>query len=279
MEINEKEWISEFHGMELDPIADDSKRDNENGILFLAEYYYLKHLQGEMTHADIAKFQIITENIAARDKDGEKIRGLYDRGAGESLWEDKEKIRTISHDNLTAIAGFSYLFRKDGLAYHKQIAAHGRKNLWRFDNVYPEKPRWARFMHPRDIVYWSYLDGKLWAKFMIWYPILEMIYSCYEAKEGRPRLHEKVLHFFKTGKWLKTERYIIPTSGKLMTFARMYPIKDKFIGKIGWKICSYFISKNFSNGWKEVFNIYYRNPENLIKQRVNKQYEKNKRIF
>ncbi len=134
-------------------------------------------------------------------------------------------------------------------------------------------------MHPRDIVYWSYLAGKLWAKFMIWYPILEMIWSCSKKKEPRPRLHEKILHFIKTRKWQKTERYIVPTSGKLMTFARLYPIKDTFCGKIGWRICSWFIAKNFEGGWKEVFHLYYKNPVNPINLRVKKQYEKNKRIF
>lgn len=279
MNIDEKQWISDFHGMELDPVAEKEKRHNENGILFLAEYYYLKHAMGELTHGDIAQFQIIVENITSYDKDGNKIPGLYDRGAGESLWEDKDSIRTISHDNLSAIAGFSYLLRKEGLAYHKKIAAHGRKNFWRFDNVYPEKPRWGRIMHPRDIVYWSYLDGKFWAKFMIWYPILEMAFSCWKGKEGRPRLHEKVITFFKTRKWPKTDRYVVPTSGKLMTFARLYPMKDKFIGKLGWKLCSWLVERNWPTGWKGVFNYYYRNQNHPINLRANKIAEKNKRIF
>jgi hypothetical protein len=278
MDINEKEWISEFHGMELDPIADDSKRGNENGILFYSQFLYLKHIQGDLTHADIAKFQIITENLRSYDKDGKKIMGLYDRGAGESLWADKERIRTISHDNLSAIAGFSYLFKDEGLSEHKKVAAHGRKNFWRFDNVYPENPRWGRIMHPRDIIYWSYLAGRWWAKIAIFWVMIEAIISCAEAEEDRPRIHEKVIHFFKTGKWLPKSHTVIPTSGKLMVFARFYPIRDKFVVKLTWRICSWLVEKNFGS-WQNVFHIYYKNPNNPIRKRLDKIVEKNKRIF
>ncbi len=34
MGIDESKWVSEFHGMELDPIAEPNKRHNENGVLF-----------------------------------------------------------------------------------------------------------------------------------------------------------------------------------------------------------------------------------------------------
>ncbi len=57
--------MNESHGMELNEDQFEFKRENENGILFLAQFYYLKHLQGELTHSDVSKFQIIVENITA----------------------------------------------------------------------------------------------------------------------------------------------------------------------------------------------------------------------
>ena len=273
--MSEEKWISEYHGMELQPVAEPDKRHNENGILFLSYYYTLKYILGKLRHSDIAKFQIITENITTYRADGNKIQGLYDRGAGESMLK-KEDIRTISHDNLTAIACFSKLMESEGLAYHKKIREHGSKNMWRFDNVYPEKPRWSRLMHPRDVVFWSYISGQFWAKLFIWYPILEMIYTCYRMKEGRPRLHEKFINFIKTRKWQKTETYLVPTSGKLLSFLRLISIKDKFVGKISWRICSWLISKNFSNGWVDVFQIYFQEKDHPINKLARKAKEEGK---
>lgn len=177
---NEEQYINDYHGLELEPGFEAGTRDNENGILFLVEYYILKFMKGELTYSDIAQFQIIVENITAHCDEANKIRGLYDRGAGESLRPDKSSIRKISHDNLTAISAFSRMFEKEGLAYHKHIAIHGLKWQMRYDNASPKSPRWifkkpngehgTSFQwHPRDWFFWLTNGGYKFA--WIFFPI------------------------------------------------------------------------------------------------------------
>jgi len=134
-------------------------------FFFFSEYLILKQIKGTLSHADVAQFQIIVENITANDGDLNKVKGLYDRGAGESLNGDKAQIRKISHDNITAISAFSRLLEDEGLSYHKDIAKHGLSRFMCFDNACPDKPRlifkkpdgkWDTSFqyHPRDWFFW-----------------------------------------------------------------------------------------------------------------------------
>jgi len=241
---NEHEYINDYHGLELEPGFEEGTRDNENGILFLVEYYILKYIAGELTHADIAQFQIIVENLTAYDSEHNKIRGLYDRGAGESLGEDKDKIRKISHDNLTAISAFSKLLEKEGLAYHKQIAIHGLKWQFRYDNVYPSKPRWifkkdngrygsACQWHPRDLFFYltngGYKIGWIFFPFFFFANIL----SC----------------FTKNGE----------TSGKLLMFVRLETgSKWSKLMKFNKKICYWILRRKYGEEFiDEIAKIYF----------------------
>ena len=162
-----KYWINYSHGMELDRIDSNyEKRHNENGILFLAEYFIIKHIKGVLSAKDLEIFNTITQNIQSYSKGGVQFHGLYDRGQGESLlghqfYRVPEKRRDISHDNLTAIAAFSYFFN---LPYAKHIQKHAIKWQFRFDNCYPEKPRWIQCCkwHPRDWFFYLWCGGGFW---------------------------------------------------------------------------------------------------------------------
>src|ERR1051325_1950291 len=98
-------WVDDSHGLSLNE-GPHPHRDNENGVLFYLEYILLKEAQGQDISDDVAEFKHIVENIRTYDGDSTRLLGLYDRGAGESLNPDKDSIRMISHDNLTAIAAF-----------------------------------------------------------------------------------------------------------------------------------------------------------------------------
>ena len=197
--------------MELEPVAEPNKRHNENGILHLVKYYIFKYLKGELTDADIAQFQIIVENITTYDKNGDRVRGLYDRGAGESL-DTSGTIRKISHDNITAISAFSRLLEHKGLAYHKHIAKHGLKNLMRYDNGSPDSPRWiytkahtgekgTTFQwHPRDWHFWLTNGGYKFANIFAPIAFVANILACM----GNPQE--------TSGKWLVFVR--LETSSK-----------------------------------------------------------------
>lgn len=272
-----KQWISSYHGMELQPVAEDDRRHNENGILFLTEYLFFKDINGELTHGDKFLHALIVDKLRTYSEVG-RFEGLFDRGAGESLNQDKDSIRTISHDNITAISCFNYLFA-DNKDRCEKIRKHGVSNFWRFDNAYPSNPRWSRIMHPRDIVFWSYLGGSFISKFFIWYPILECMYSCFKKNEYTISRTQQLWKLLTTLKWEKREFKYIHTSGKCLSFIRLYALKDKFIGKIGWKVCSFLVKRSFEDGWRGVFNYYFKNQDHPINITINNIYDKNKDIM
>ncbi len=253
--INESKWIDYSHGMELHVDKEPNSRQNENGILFLVEYYMLKDLNGQLTTEDIATFETITKALQSYNMNGDQLLGIYDRGAGESLTKSKEDLRTISHDNLTAIASFSY---KHNLKFHKDIYKHGSTHFWIFDNV-PESNRLKRIMHPRDIVYWSRLNKKCWGYLLLWYLCLEQIYSCYKKYKVRPTLWYSIKTLFTTGKWPE-RRKILHTDGKLLTFVRVNSLsKDSWTMRMCGRICGWILKKRFDEDYfHEIFKIYFR---------------------
>ena len=242
--IDETKWISNYHGLELSPTADHTGRGNENGILFLAEYYMFKEMLGILTIDDKARFRDICIKMQSYRKVGEQITGCYDRGAGESLIEDEP--RTPSHDNMTAISAFSF---KHDMKFHKDMLAHGRKYFWRFDNWDIDEPRWSRIMHPRDIIMWGFNGGSIVSKLFL--PLLGLLliqgcYSLYKVRNGQK---------------------ILKTDGQLLTFVRVYFTKDKSWGMkaIGWcchKMLEWRWGKDY---FKQIFETYFKDPEHPIR--------------
>lgn len=241
---NEQEYINDYHGLELEPGFQEGTRDNENGVLFLVELYIIKYLKGKLTHSDIAQFQIVVENTTSFSKDMNKIKGLYDRGAGESLNPDKDQIRGDSHDNITARSAFSRMFEAEGLSYHKDIAKYGLKWHMRFDNAYPEKPRWFQKKkdghwvvpfqhHPRDWFFWLTNGGYKLA--WIFFPIFFFanIFTCFTP------LNET------SGKWLMFVRLETGSRwSKLMMFNK--------------KICYYIMRKRYGDEWLDrIATVYF----------------------
>jgi len=272
----ENRYLSLYHGMELWPdINLPYSRENENGILFYVYYLILKNEMYGIDSKDKDIFNKIISNIRTYDKDSKQIYGLYDRGDSESLNPSKDKIRTISHDNISAIACSKFAHSTPENCF---IYKHGVKNLWRFDNVYPEKPRWSRIMLPRDVILWSYLAGKI-PQFLLIFPVFSCIISCVRSKKYRPALHKRLITFFKTGTLPPITSEDISTSGKLLSLMRLYSIKNTFIGKLGFKICTYFINKHFDEGWKFVFNYYFKNHDHPINKLAAEAYVKNGKQF
>jgi len=251
-----EKWLSNYHGMELEPIAKDDSRYNENGVLFFSEYLILKYISNELSHSDIAKFKIIVENITSFDKNHSKIKGLYDRGASESLSKDKDSIRKISHDNITAISSMSKLLESEGLSYHIDIARYGFKNLMRYDNSSPDSPRslfkrpykdsykWDTSiqLHPRDWFLWLTNGGYKFA--WIFFPIffLANILACLGSEKET------------SGKWLVFVR--LETGSKW----------SKLIG-LNKKICYWILRKKYGSKWlNKIAEIYFwQKPENPIR--------------
>jgi len=258
--IDESQWINDFHGLELDPGFKEGARGNENGILFLAEYYLLKYLLGELQNTDIVRFKLIVENITTRDKDGNKIKGLYDRGAGESMTIPPEDRRTISHDNLTAISLFSQLV---GLEYSTHIADMLISSQGRFDNVHPDKMKWHNFMmHPRDWFAWLNASEKRWHRTVSWlfFPVycLAAIEDVLVKEKCRPVWYERWLGLDKAEK-----RCYLDTSGPLLWFIRHEVLSRKSrLCKILYWLCKKGYKRTFGKNWiAGAMGIYFKNIE------------------
>lgn len=246
--------------MEKLPIAVDYKRFNENGILLLAVYFFLKEESGErLTPEDKALFNEIVRNLRTHKADGTRFLGLYDRGSAESVNVPEDKRRTISHDNISSIAAFSHCY---DLPYHMCIYQHGVDNKWRFDNIYPDKPRISRTMHPRDIIYWSRLGGgkigKSIAWCFMWVFYLSQIYSCYKQYKVRPSLWHKLREKFTSYKYTGNTSKGFSSSGKQLAYMRIYPLrKVSWVARCVWWACEKIVDRY--GGFDYVFEHYYDN--------------------
>lgn len=244
-------FINLSHGMELDSIESNHEyRHNENGILFLVEYYILKYIRKELKSSDLIIFNKIVKNIQTCNINGNKIKGLYDRGEGESQIGHKwykvpEKRRDISHDNLTAISVFSSFFNK---SYSKDIARYAIKQQFRFDNCYPEKPRWFQCFkaHPRD--WFCYLWHGGWPYRLISYPFFPIFFgacivSCL-SEYGN-------------------------SSGKLLWFTRLALTRERsLLHRLTWVFYKKLMRRKYGDNWLyKVFCIYInKTPDHPLRK-------------
>jgi hypothetical protein len=233
-------WVDDSHGLSLNE-GPHPHRDNENGVLFYLEYILLKEAQGQDISDDVAEFKHIVENIRTYDGDSTRLLGLYDRGAGESLNPDKDSIRVISHDNLTAIAAFDARYG-DGSEADK-IAKWGLLHGSLYDNAYPHKPRLKTIQWPTDLMFWAMSSGK-------WYyaPLVAAMFPffalrCVLSDLGQPN----------------------DTSGKLLNFVRFASYRDKGLlalpMKLLWKWHVARMKSQYGDNWiHQIMVIYFQNP-------------------
>jgi len=273
-------FISDYHGMDLWTPVDPNGRDNENGILFYCEYLFLKNSLNILTQEDKIRFNTIVRNLRTYRNDGTRLLGLFDRGAKESFYLDPEDRNEISHDNITAIAAFSARFN---LPYHRYIFLHGKENQWRFDNAYPDKPRWSRLQHPRDIIYYSMLGGGRLAKSIawcfMWFFYLTQIISCAKRWHVRPSLFHRVRTFLFPKKYpdsgYRAKHYA--NSGKLMAYVRMYPLrKHSAVARLVWKLCVWLVDRHKLGGYAYVFESYFHNKQHPVRTFGLRVTQKNK---
>lgn len=235
--VDESKWVNLYHGLELEPGFEKDTRDNENGVVFFAEYVLIKNQSDLPVVNNINEFCYIVKRLQTWNH-SEQIPGLYDRGAAESANRPPGELRTISHDNITAIVAISY---KYNLPYCKHVAKHAVKWQFRFDNRYPDSPSIKRFMyHPRDWFYWLYCaEGFYKLLSYIWFPVflISSIASCLTEKNN--------------------------TSGKLLTYIRLESAHEKSwllrqVRKLCWKL----LENKYGKNWLyELTKIYFKHPD------------------
>lgn len=237
-------WINYSHGMELYPGINDGRRQNENGILFYVEYLTLKKRLNKLTDQDKKDFITIVENLRTRDANGDIVKGVFDRGQGESYLPIEPQTRMISRDNLLAIAAGSKMFN---LNYHNEIAKFGLFHLWFIDNGQPHRPRiiYTKYhngkkdtsfkMQPKDWFYWLFNSNNIIFKALSipLFPIflISHILTCFSKKES--------------------------TSGKMMIWM-LFMNRKELPFKIVWTVCNYLLTKKYGKKWiSKISDIYF----------------------
>lgn len=255
-----EKYYNPLHGLELNPrpkmnFTEDDGRDNENGILFLVEYFFLNRIRIDNGNPSGDCYYTYTEldwsiDIVIRNISVPGYPGLYHRSYGKLKYHEVTgEIVDISHDNITAIACYSKEERE-------KIIAHGKKYQWRFDNAQPENPRWTRILHPRDIIFLSYLTRKWWAYMFLPFLTVMASWSCATRYAIRPTFYQKIWNLlFKTG--LSAPYKDISTSGKCLWFCRLYATRERYWSRITWKICEWVMVKRTGMTFIDAVRLYF----------------------
>jgi hypothetical protein len=149
---------------------------------------------------------------------------------------DRSEVNTkykLSHDNLTAVYSFNC-----GVFYLK--SARDQLNSY----------------HPRDWAYYNIIENKGLKKLNYFLLSIVMIIGC--ARKYKRRT-------YGNGQKVK----LVATDSKLLAWLRFKGGLDMPLTK---KVCEYFIKRNFSEGWKGVFDTYFMDGHPL-KQFNQAQYE------
>lgn len=267
-------YLSLNRGIELWPVNTEEAKSNENGIVFLYRLMYLRKMLGILNKEDKQICRQIIENLnswSCANNFCQRVDGLYDRQQDDS----KNKIPdTMSHDNINAIIGIDLYILEDGM-YCKKILKYLSDHYWTYNNQTPYFTDFNRIMHPRDIIFWSYLNKNILSYIFLPYLILEMILSCCKRKVTKPDIISRIVYFIKNRKFHET-RVEIPTSGKLLWLDRAMMCQDRLFGKIMMFLCKKCINFAFrkEGGIKFTFNYYFKNQDHPINKMAERLYDK-----
>ena len=280
MNGNLQYYFNPLHGLELNArpqrnFEETDFRDNENGILFWCEYFFLrKIINGGDENLEMLTYPLFRK-LTVPGSSG----GIYNRGFGKLAYHEVTgELVDISHDNITAIACLSYLAPND--TEFNAIMIRAKKYQYRFDNLNPEKPRWTRMLHPRDIIFLSYLQKNWWAYGFLPLLTLMAVFSCATKWVVRPTWYQKIWnYFFKTG--LSNPYRDIATSGKCLWFVRLYTVRDRLWGKITFWLCEKAMMCFTDMNFMEAIILYFKqrtpdknHPIILSAEYVNKHHAK-----
>lgn len=196
------DWFDTYSMVHTEPQPSDS----ENGILFTTEYILLRLLETKLKDDNITLINFLLEKHRGKSV-------FFKQTPWGSDYTDK-----ASHDNTTAAMVLSYICDLD---HHKK-----------FNDFY-----W----HPRDYIYYKYLQNKLVGKVFLFIPIITMIVSCIRTTKVR------------------NNKEFIHTDGKLLTFVRTGA--GKIMPKT-YKLCTWILKRKFGeNPWSKIFEIYFKNED------------------
>lgn len=212
----------------------DYPNTEENSYLWSVEEYYLMKLANISTEAHIS---VLRQSLSKM----KLAPGLYAQNPLYSESEPNSKSKYMSRDQLMAIMSISH-----------EMAWEDRKDIWKvikfqyftYNNIEDGKIRWIT---PFDLSFYMYCVNVKYKQLVIGITSLACIISCFSKNES--------------------------TSGKLLTFLRCQTLKDSsIIMKLTWKLCNFIINKKYTNGWKDVFKIYFPHSDHPLRLLAEKAF-------
>src|SRR3990167_3749049 len=148
-------WMSEDGLLCLDPVNNEGERpphgeaefrtaQNDNGLLFVTEFYYLCSIHGILTDSDKSRFESTMKLLT-------KKTGLYHKNPGR-VW------RNSTHDDYIGIVSGSILF---GTNHAKEVEDYGSKNFYYYNNTTDNKFRFKYFRQGSDVAFYKICAGKI----------------------------------------------------------------------------------------------------------------------
>jgi hypothetical protein len=120
--------------------------NNDNGILFISEFYWLCHLNTQLLPDYVPNFML---SVLLLEVTG--YSGLYNRNPGRS--QDTE-----AFDDYVGIVASSVLFNNK---YPADICNYGKSNGWMFDNTNPTKPHIDCWRQGSEIAYYQICNKEI----------------------------------------------------------------------------------------------------------------------
>lgn len=224
-------YYTPISGLELEPDVNAGNRQCENGILFFVTTMFLAFERIEQLNEGGETFQFLHEKFPEVVSKLEVKPGLYDRGALDAVYEPRSQIRTISHDNISAISAGSYFCKTK---HAKDIYDYGLKHCFLYNN---NLSGWDTPMNPGNYSIWSKFGGsKIFFYFFMW--IFTINFFIANAKEPAN------------------------TSEKLLNFVKLYPLRKDWLFGIYWKVYCWQMKRMYGEYFMEkLTEIYYRYSE------------------
>jgi len=221
-------YYNPVHGLELEPDINTANRNNENGILFLVEYLLMKN---PIEPSDEDKFKKVVKNIQLEP-------GLYDRGQLDSVTAAITGVekRTISHDNISAIAAGSYYL---GTHHAADIAVYGLRHCFSYNNL---RKGFRAPMNPGNWSIWLAL-GKV-------APILQVLF-----------FPLYLINFIITTNKAKEH-----TSGKLLYFVELFPLRKHTVWGALYRMLIHRLRLMYGeHPLEELTKIYFKDEQHPVR--------------
>jgi hypothetical protein len=202
--------------------------ESENGQLFLSEYILLEHQSRGFSDECKKASEIMEQQL----QNCLIKKGLYCRNT------DLKYSRVLSHDNMCGIISYSALFKTQ---HRYDIWKYLLLHLGTYDSSQGKSPQLSKYLpfNPANFFIWGLCADSIFC--YVFFPlfIVNLLVTISKKKED--------------------------TSGKILSWVQMYPIKNNLLVKISFYLFEMRMKNQYGDNYiKELMHIYHKvNSENF----------------